>query len=102
MNGARLINRTAAAIGTPDFSDHQKVDLSIISNKTTVLSRHEVYRIWSSVDCFVRLGDSTVTAATTDMPLTAKIDNYWTIDLNFYIAAIVSAGTGALYITRVK
>jgi hypothetical protein len=55
------------------------------------------------VDCFIRFGNATVDAATTDVPLSAgQWEPYSVADEEVYLAAIVSSGTGVLYITRLK
>ena len=76
--------------------------LSMSSNPTSQLKTNCIYRLWSSVDCFVKLGASSVTCTTSDSPLTAKVPEYFkTGEANLYLAGIVSSGTGTLFITEV-
>ena len=90
-------------IGTYDPVDHQTVALSNTTNRSTQLQAGEVYRLWASVDCFVKLGGASVVAATTDVPVSAKVNEYISVAQGEnYVAALVSTGTGVLYITRVK
>ena len=58
-------------------------------------------RLWSSVDCFVRFGGSTVEATTSSHPLTAKVPEVFESNQS-YIAGIVSSGTGTLFISPLE
>lgn len=80
----------------------QIVSLSASSAVSTILvSPQSVVRIWSSVDCFIRFGaDASVVATTSSHPLTAKIPEIYQIAPNCnFLAAIVSSGTGSLFIS---
>lgn len=85
---------------------HETVTVSI--STVTAVSGALVpgkYRVWSSVDCFVRQGASTVTATTAaGTPLAAGRAEYWEIfdaaSNAGYMASITAAGTGTLYLTR--
>lgn len=79
------------------------VSMSVASARSTILEPNTLYRIWSSVDAFFQPGDNTVTATTSHIPITAKTDTlHATQEDNLYIAAIVSGGTGTLFITKLK
>ncbi len=71
-------------------------------NATALSSSLRLVRLWASVDCFVRVGGSSVTAATTDHPLTAKIPEIFHLDSSGYVAGIVSSGTGTLFISELS
>lgn len=72
------------------------------SSDRVQLAANTVYRLWSSVDCFVRFGDVSVAATTSSSPLTAKISELAvTHKRDTYIAGIVSSGTGTLFITPI-
>lgn len=66
------------------------------------------HRVWCDVAVFLRQGGSAVAAATaTGSPLGATQETYIfvqtskaTADSDCYLAGILSAGTGTLYITR--
>jgi hypothetical protein len=59
------------------------------------------YRIWSSVDCFIKQGDGSVAATANDCPITAKADIViMTADAKHCISGIVSSGSGVLYATE--
>lgn len=91
------------AIALLDHTKHQLVSLSVASARSTPLQIGDTYRVWASVDCFIRFGNATVDAATTDVPLSAgQWEPYSVADEEVYLAAIVSSGTGVLYITRLK
>jgi hypothetical protein len=74
-----------------------------VASARVALNPSTHYRLWASVDCFFKFGDNTVVAATTDHPLTAKIDTlHRTDDTNTNIAGIVAAGTGILVISEIN
>jgi hypothetical protein len=78
------------------------VNLSNATNISSQLKPHCIYRIYSSVDCFIKRGDGSVTATLTDCPLKGGAD-YTVItqgDNNLFLAGIVSGGTGVLFITE--
>jgi hypothetical protein len=63
-------------------------------------NRH--YRLWPSVDMFFQFGTAGATASTNSHPLTAKLDClHYTDDTNTTLAAIVSSGTGVLFISEI-
>ena len=75
--------------------------LTVASARSVALSPRTAYRLWCSVDAFVKFGDGTVVAAATDHPLTAKTELVVTTDnANVYLAAIVATGTGTLFISE--
>ena len=71
-------------------------------NSTALAGTLRLVRLWASVDCFVKVGGSSVTAATTDHPLTAKIPEIFHLDASEYVAGIVSSGTGTLFISELS
>jgi|SRR5208283_3069089 len=63
-------------------------------------SRH--YRLWGSVDLFFQFGPTGVTATLNSHPAAAKLDYlHYTDDINTTLAAIVSSGTGVLFISEI-
>ena len=105
MKGHSLSSPTGSvtvAIESPDHTAHQLVSLSIASARSTALVDGQIYRLWSSVACFIKFGDSAVDATTSDFPISAEVDKFFACDSGTYVAAIVSSGTGVLYITRLK
>lgn len=87
------------------------VSLSNTTAKSTALGTG-IVRLYSTVDVFIKFGDSTVTAATTDMFLPGGTIEYFnagtvlsgasTVPKTPYIAGILSSGTGTLYITTMQ
>lgn len=79
----------------------QTLSLSGVSAVSSALtSTQDSVRLWSSVDCFVQFGiDATVVATTASHPMTAKIPEIFQIGNNHFLAAIVSTGTGTLFIS---
>jgi len=59
-------------------------------------------RLWSSVDCFIRVGGASVEATTSDHPLTARVPEVFDLGTQQYIAGIVSTGTGTLFISELE
>lgn len=79
----------------------QLVSLSTTTNlnSTNLNSGADSVRLWASVDCFIRFGDASVVATTSDHPLTAKLPEVFQLDGAIRIAGIVSSGTGTLFIS---
>ena len=66
------------------------------------LNQNRHYRLWPSVDMFFQFGAPGVTATTNSHPVTAKLDYlHYTDDTNTTLAAVVSTGTGALFISEI-
>lgn len=85
----------AVYIGAP-----QTISLSVASASVTLLAK-KVYRLWSSVDSFFLLGGIGVVANTSSHPLKGGLDVLLLTDsINTTIAGVVSAGTGALFISQ--
>jgi hypothetical protein len=83
------------------FGTTTTVNLSV-SPALGTLTPLRWYRIWSSVDCFIKQGDATVSATTSDTPVTAKQDSiFCTLDAKHCISGIVASGSGVLYLTEV-
>lgn len=78
----------------------QTFALSIASNRIATDFTKKVIKIYSTVDCFYKLGNSTVTAVTTDHFLPAKTIEYIAVGSNMRLAAILSSGTGTLYLSE--
>lgn len=66
------------------------------------LNQNRHYRLWPSVDMFFQFGAAGVTATTNSHPATAKLDYlHYTDDTNATLAAVVSSGTGVLFISEI-
>ena len=61
------------------------------------------YRVVSTIDCFLKQGGSTITAATTDNWVPAGVIMNIVSDATkgLYVAGITAAGTGTLYLSKV-
>jgi len=73
-----------------------------VTSASVQLNQNRHYRLWPSVDLFFQFGASGVTATTNSHPATAKLDYlHYTDDTNTTLAAIVSTGTGVLFISEI-
>lgn len=59
-------------------------------------------RLVATTDCFVAIGNSAVTATTSDMLLPALTPEYFTLGEGDYVAAIQSATGGTLHVTELS
>jgi hypothetical protein len=84
-------------------SDPTTVALSTSTARSTALKAGAKYQAWASVAWFFKHGGSAVTAALTSVPLNAGDIVEWQPELGVsdYIAGILSASTGTLYIVEV-
>jgi hypothetical protein len=78
----------------------QIISLSVVSARTSAALHNETVRLWASVDCFVKFGDETVEAITTDHPLTARTPEDFDMSQMTHVAGIVSSGTGVLFVSK--
>ncbi len=73
-----------------------------VTSASVQLNQNRHYRLWPSVDLFFQFGASGVTATANSHPATAKLDYlHYTDDTNTTLAAIVSTGTGVLFISEI-
>ena len=87
----------ARLVGAP-----KTLNLSVTSDRVE-LEAFKIYRIWSSVDAFFLLGGTAVVATTASNPITAKVGEIFFTDRNeWFLAGIVSVGTGVLYLTELS
>jgi len=83
------------------------VSAPTVLNVTTVsasipLLQNRHYRLWPSVDMFFQFGASGVAATTNSHPISAKLDYlHYTDDTNTTLAAVVSSGTGVLFVSEI-
>ena len=69
---------------------------------SVALNQNRHYRLWPSADMFFQFGSAGVVATTSSHPATAKLDClHYTDDTNTTLAAVVSSGTGALFISEI-
>jgi len=82
-------------LGTPIVLNVGTVSASVTLNQ----NRH--YRLWPSVDLFFQFGAAGVSATTNSHPATAKLDYlHYTDDTNTTLAAVVSSGSGVIFISE--
>ena len=73
-----------------------------VTSASIQLNQNQHYRLWGSVDLFFQFGPAGVTATLNSHPAAAKLDYlHYTDDTNTTLAAIVSSGTGVLYISEI-
>jgi len=86
--GRYLNAPTALAVGTASASIQ--------------LNQNLHYRLWPSVDMFFQFGAPGVLANTNSHPATGKLDYlHYTDDTNTTLAAVVSSGTGVLFVSEI-
>lgn len=98
-----FIGQPRVAYFAVPIGDPQILSLSMVS-ANVALEEGTPYELWASVDCFIKLGNSSVAATTASNPLTAKIWKHIRPcgpDGAPYLAGIVSSGTGSLFITKI-
>jgi len=73
-----------------------------VTSSSVQLNQNCHYRLWGSVDLFFQFGPAGVTATLNSHPAAAKLDYlHYTDDTNTTLAAIVSSGTGVLFISQI-
>ena len=73
-----------------------------LTHAELVLVPNRWYRLWSSVDAFIKQGDGAVIATTSDTPITAKTDIIlMTTGDKYVFSGLVTSGSGVLYVTEV-
>jgi len=73
-----------------------------VTSASIQLNQNQHYRLWGSVDLFFQFGPAGVTATLNSHPAAAKLDYlHYTDDTNTTLAAIVSSGTGVLFISQI-
>jgi hypothetical protein len=73
-----------------------------VASASVQLNQYRHYRLWGSVDLFFQFGPAGVTATMNSHPAAAKLDYlHYTDDTNTTLAAIVSSGTGVLFISEI-
>ena len=89
----------ASAFACPNGDTTTALSISGTAAAATGLVENATYRLWASVACFVRFAASG-DADTGDMPMTAELAEWVTLQDLTRISAITSGATGTLYITR--
>lgn len=95
----RAMQSVAGAFAAADGDTTTALAISGTAAEATGLVANATYRLWSDAACFVRFSD-TEDADTGDMPLTAELAEWITLQDLTRISAITSGATGTLYITR--
>lgn len=99
----RMANAVEGAF-TPLAGDASTtISLSGTAGEATGLTKGSVYRLWSSVNCYIRFTDGgSADADTGDMPLTAELPEWFVMKNVDRISAITSGATGTLTITEMR
>ena len=72
------------------------------ASASVALNQNRHYRLWPSVDMFFQFGSAGVVATTSSHPASAKLDYlHYTDDTNTMLAAVVSSGTGVLFVSEI-
>jgi len=66
------------------------------------LNNAYIVRLHATEDCFVKFGDSTVTASASDMPMDSGIEVFGVPSAATHIAAIQSSTSGTLTVTPIE
>ena len=85
---------------TPQTAKSVSITTSTARNSSDFAYR--VIRVITTVNCFIKLGDSTVEAAVTDHYLPAGAIEYFARKENTRIAGITSSGSGTIYISEMR
>jgi hypothetical protein len=73
-----------------------------VASSSVQLNQNRHYRLWGSVDLFFQFGPAGVTATLNSHPAAAKLDYlHYTDDTNTTLAAVVSSGSGVLFISEI-
>ena len=95
----RANDSIASAFAVPSGAATTALSISGTAAEATGLTQDATYRLWPSVACFVRFAASG-DATTSDMPLTAELAEWLTLNDLTRLSAITAGGTGTLYITK--
>jgi hypothetical protein len=89
-----------ATVPLAALGNTQKITLGV-SEQHISLNTYACYRLWPTVNCFIRQGQTGTAATTDDCPLTANVDYHIHTGINWNtISAIVATGSGILYVTE--
>jgi len=78
----------------------QSVSLSDVTARNATDFTYRMIRVYSTQNCFIKLGDSTVEATVTDHYLPTGAIEYFARKEHTRIAGILPSGTGTLYISE--
>lgn len=95
----RANDSIASAFAAPSGAATTALSISGTAAAATGLTEGATYRLWSSVACFVRFAASG-DALVTDMPLTAELPEWITLNDVTRLSAITASASGTLYITK--
>lgn len=104
IGGLTMDNIIPKVWGYPDIANSPaKVACSTTSARTaTSVAPYTMVRAFCTVDAFLKPGDTSVTATTSDLPVTAKVPEVINVGNNARVACILSAGTGDCYFHVLK
>lgn len=94
------MDSTRGAFASPPAGSTDILSISGTAAAQTGLVQDAMYRLRSTVDCFLRFADTGDATTTTDMPLQADKEEWLTLQDCSRISAITSGSSGSLYITR--
>lgn len=78
----------------------ENISISGITNRNSTAFTYKVIRVISAVGCFIKLGNSTVTATSADHYLPPNVIEYFTVKDYTHIAAITSGATGNFFVSQ--
>jgi hypothetical protein len=78
----------------------QSISISGTTAKNSTAFTKRIIRVYTTTNCFYKLGDSSVTATNADHFLAAGQVEYFAVWNNTYIAAIQSVASGTMYISE--
>lgn len=84
----------------PDTTQSVAVSGSSAATPAGVGTQTYAVRLFSTTDCFVKIGSSGLSATTSDMPLPASKPEYFRVTPGQYVAAIQLTASGTLYVTE--
>lgn len=86
----------------PDTDNTEKLSLTDTTARTSAaLSTTEasIYRFIPTADCYINIGDSSITSTTSKMLLKAGVSEYFVVAKDEYVSGITAA-TADLFITK--
>ena len=72
------------------------------SSASTTLTPSTIYRIYATVDCFIKLGTGTVVATNNSHPLSANLPEFFSCDSINNVLAVIGTSAGTLYISEMS
>jgi hypothetical protein len=92
--------RNVEPIFRPDTTQSVAVSASSAATSAGIGAQSYAIRLFSTTDCFVKLGPAGTTATTSDMLFPANHVEYFRATPGQYVAAIQLTANGTLYVTE--